>query len=111
MPARLENLTALHLLKACHYWTDTAEGDFELYFVRDKEGREIDFLVVRDGRPFWLVECKSGDTKPSPALLHFGPMLGGPRAFQLVTKPGYDRVYAQTGIRVLDHERFFAGLV
>ena len=111
MPARLKNLTALHLLKACHYWTDTAEGDFELFFVRDKEGREIDFLVVRDGRPFWLVECKFGDTQPSPALLHFGPMLGGPRAFQLVAKPGYDRVYAQTGVRVLDYERFFAGLV
>ena len=111
MPARLENTTALHLLKACHYWTDTAEGDFELFFVRDKEGREVDFLVVRDGRPFWLVECKSDDTQPSPALLHFMPMLDGPRAFQLVARPGYDRVYAQTGLRVLDYERFFAGLV
>ena len=30
---------------------------------------------------------------------------------RLVAKPGYDRVYAQTGVRVLDYERFFAGLV
>ncbi len=110
-PARLENLTALHLLKACHYWTDMAEGEFELFFVRDKEGREVDFLVVRDKRPFWLVECKSADTQPSPALQHFAAKLPGVRAYQLVTKPGYDRVYAQTGLRVLDYERFLAGLV
>jgi hypothetical protein len=58
--------------------------------------------VVRDGRPFWLVECKSGDTQPSPALLQFMPMLGRPRAFQLVAKPGYERAYAQSGVRVLD---------
>ena len=109
--ARLENLTALHLLKACHYWTDTAQGDFELFFVRDKEGREVDFLVVRDGRPFWLVECTSSDTQPSPSLLHFMARLGGARAFQLVSKPGYDRVHAQDGLRVLDYERFLAGLV
>jgi predicted AAA+ superfamily ATPase len=109
--ARLENLTALHLLKACHFWTDTAQGNFDLFFLRDKEGREVDFLVTRDSRPFWLVECKSNDLQPAPALLHFMGMLGGVRAFQLVSKPDYDRAYAATGLRVLDYERFLAGLV
>jgi len=33
---RLENITALHLYKACQYWTDTARGEYELRFVRDK---------------------------------------------------------------------------
>jgi hypothetical protein len=109
--ARLENLTALHLLKACHFWTDTAAGAFDLHFVRDKEQREVDFLVVRDGKPWWLVECKSGSTEPAPALLHFRQRLGGPRCFQLVAKPGHDRVWAAHDLRVLDYERFFAGLV
>ena len=45
---RIENLTALHLLKACHFWTDTGEGFFDLSFVRDKEKREVDFLIVKD---------------------------------------------------------------
>jgi hypothetical protein len=111
MGARLENITALHLLKACHYWTDLAHGEFDLRFVRDKEQREVDFLVLRDGRPWCLVECKSGDVDPSPALAHFQAQLGGVRAYQLVRKPGYDRAYAKTGLRVLDYERFLAGLV
>ena len=27
-------------------WTDTAQGEFDLHFVRDKEQREVDFLAV-----------------------------------------------------------------
>lgn len=109
--ARLENLTALHLLKACHYWTDAALGEFDLRFVRDKEQREVDFLVLRDAKPWLLVECKSNDIDPSPALDHFRRQLGAPRAFQLVTRDGYDRVYSHTNIRVLSYQRFLAGWV
>jgi predicted AAA+ superfamily ATPase len=109
--ARLENLAALHLLKACDYWTDTAQGEFELRFVRDKEGHEVDFILLRDRAPWMLVECKSSELEPSPALRRFRTMLDVPQAFQLVKKKGYDRVYSELGVRVLDYERFFAGLV
>jgi predicted AAA+ superfamily ATPase len=108
---RLENLVALHLIKACHYWTDTAQGEFDLHFVRDKEQREVDFLVVRDGKPWWLVECKSGQTDPAPSLLYFREKLGKPRCFQLVSRPGYDRTYPAHDLRILNHEKFLAGLV
>ena len=109
--ARLENLVALHLLKMCQYFTDTAQGEFDLHFVRDKEGREVDFLVVRDGKPWWLVECKSGQTAPEPELLYFREKLGKPRCFQLVNKPGYDRAFPAHDLRVLHIEKFLAGLV
>jgi uncharacterized protein len=109
--ARLENLTALHLLKACHYWTDVAHGEFELRFVRDKEQREVDFVVVRDGKPWLLVESKSNDIQPAATLVRFRERLAAPHAFQLVRRPGYDRAYPQLDVRVIDHERFLAGLV
>jgi hypothetical protein len=32
-------------------------------------------------------------------------------AVQLVQRPGYDRDYPKLGVRVVDYERFFAGLV
>lgn len=109
--ARLENLAALHLLKACHFWTDTALGEFELRYVRDREKREVDFLILRDGLPWMLVECKSGETEPSPDLERFRRPLGVERSFQLVTRAGYDREYPASGLRVLSYERFFAGWV
>jgi hypothetical protein len=109
--ARLENITALHLLKACDYWTDLAHDQFELRFARDKEQREVDFLVLREKKPWMLVECKSNDIQPSAALLYFQKALRAPAAFQLVTRPGYDRAYPADRLRIVDYERFFAGLV
>ncbi len=82
--ARFENLVAHHLLKACHYWTDTGEGDFQLCYLRDKERHEIDFLILRDGKPWLPVEAKLSDTKPSPNWRRFLPMLGCDRGLQIV---------------------------
>ena len=109
--ARKENLVALHLLKACHYWTDLAQGEFELRFIRTKDGTEVDFLLLRDGQPWMLVECKSGDTSPAPPLVRFARELGTAHHVQLVDHSGHDRVFAETGVRVMAYERFLAGLV
>jgi predicted AAA+ superfamily ATPase len=46
--ARNENFIASHLLKAVHFWTDLGLGSYDLHFLRDKEKREVDFLVSRD---------------------------------------------------------------
>ena len=60
---KLETLVAGHLFKAVHFWEDMGLGDFALHFLRDKEKREVDFLVVRDGEPWFLVEAKSSGSR------------------------------------------------
>jgi len=87
-PARFENLVASHLLKACHYWTDSGEGDFNLQYIRNKEKQEIDFLVVKDGKPWLAVEAKWSDTAPSPNWKKFLPVLGNVVAVQVVAESG-----------------------
>lgn len=111
LPLRKENLTALHLLKACHYWTDVAFGEFSLWFLRTRDGAEVDFLVTRDQRPWMLVECKSGRTTPSPALCRFAEELQPTHCFQLVDNPDHDRFHPATGVRVIGYERMLASLV
>ncbi len=81
--ARFENLIACHLLKACHQWTDAGEGSFELFYLRNKERQEIDFLLVRDGVPWLPVEVKLSATKPSPNWRKFLPALGCPLGVQV----------------------------
>jgi predicted AAA+ superfamily ATPase len=82
--ARAENLAASALLKAVHLWTDRGEGDFGLFFLRDKQQHEVDFVVVRDGQPWFLVEVKrSGSASLSPALERFQRQTGAPHAFQM----------------------------
>lgn len=82
--ARAETMVACHLLKAVEYWSDQGLGNFELRYVRDKQKREVDFLVVRDEQPWFLVEVKQSDTSLSPALFHFQNQIGALHAFQVV---------------------------
>lgn len=109
--ARHENLVALHLLKACHYWTDAAFGFYDLHFLRTKEKKEIDFVVSKNKKPWMLVECKSNSTDVQPTLLKFAEHFQTEHNYQLVRKPGYDRYVRQANVRVLDSELFFSGLV
>src|SRR6185437_1017474 len=55
---RFENFVALHLLKLCEFWTDTGQGTFELFYLRDKEKREVDFLICENRLPWLTVESK-----------------------------------------------------
>lgn len=80
---RFETMTACHLLKAVECWTDLGLGEFELCYLRDKQKREVDFLVVRDRQPWFLVEAKKGREKISPALAHFQKATGARHAFQV----------------------------
>ena len=50
--ARHENLVALHLRKAASYWTDIGLGKYKLYYLRDKDGREVDFLMTKNSSPW-----------------------------------------------------------
>jgi hypothetical protein len=86
---KAETFVACHLLKAVEGWNDMGLGKFELGYLRDKEKREVDFLVVRDGKPWFLVEVKQHDESISPALRYFQQQLAAPFAFQVVLDADY----------------------
>lgn len=90
--ARAETLVACHLLKAVEAWTDLGFGAFELRYLRDKQKREVDFLVVKDQQPWFLVEAKRGETRLSPSLAHFQAQTGAPHAFQAVLELPFEAV-------------------
>ena len=86
---RAETFVACHLLKAVEGWTDLGLGDFELFYLRDKKKREVDFLVVRDGEPWFLVEVKKSDESISPNLSFYQKATGARHAFQVVCDAPY----------------------
>ncbi len=86
---RAETLVACHLLKAVEGWTDLGFGDFELRYLRDKQKREVDFLVVRDRKPWFLVEVKQSATSLSPSLAYFQGQTKAAHAFQVVMNLAY----------------------
>jgi uncharacterized protein len=111
--ARAETFAACHLLKAVEYWTDMGLGHFELRYVRDKQKKEVDFLVVRDNQPWFLVEIKQKETTLSPALLHFQQQTGAKHAFQAVMDLPYADVdcFSYTAPIVVSARTFFSQLV
>lgn len=98
--ARFENLVAMHLFKACNYWTDTGCGAFDLFYLRNRDGQEIDFLIVRDGKPWLPVEVKLADIRPSPHWRRFMPVLGCRRAIQITKEPMW-KLYAEGDAEIL----------
>ena len=68
---RFENLVACQLLKYCHHLEDTEGHRMELRFLRDTDGREVDFVVLQDGVPLFAVECKTGERAASPGIAYF----------------------------------------
>ena len=81
--AKHENFVAMHLLKAVHWWTDCGFGDYGLFFLRDKNQREVDFLVTKNNEPWFMVEVKSSDCHISPNLFYYQKLLKLKHAFQL----------------------------
>ena len=88
--SRVENLVASHLLKAVHFWTDCGFGQYDLWFIRDKEKREVDFLVSKDKKPWFLVEVKlSSKGGISKNLAYFQDKIKAKHAFQVVFDMDY----------------------
>jgi uncharacterized protein len=74
-----------HLKKAIDFWSESGQGEFELYFLRDKQQQEVDFLVTRDNQPWILIEAKTTEQPLSKALSYFADKTKAPFVFQ-VTK-------------------------
>jgi len=82
---RIENFIASHLLKTVHYWTDIGLGEYQLFYIRDKLKREVDFLITKNKSPWFLVEVKTSKNKGiNKNLYHFFKELNVPHAFQVV---------------------------
>lgn len=107
--AAAENMAASHLLKLCHFLKDSHGYKTELNYIRDLEGRETDFIVSADGKPWFAVEIKTSAGKPSKHLLYFSEKMKIPFSFQVVEEKGID--VSDSRVRTISMDKFLSGLV
>lgn len=100
---RFENLVAAQLLKYCHRLEDVEGHRMELRYLRDTTGREVDFVVIQDGKPQFAVECKTGEKEVAPALRYFAERTPIPAWYQVHLG---ERHYQTGAITVLPFARF-----
>lgn len=108
-PVRLENMTASHLLKLCHFLYDVEGYKAELHYLRDRDGHEVDFLITIDKKPWMAIEVKNSDQAISKNLLYFGEKLSIPFKYQLVNTENID--FIQKDVRVISIDKFLGGLI
>jgi predicted AAA+ superfamily ATPase len=66
--ARLENMVATYLFRACLALTDMGYGKYQLFYARTLEKKEIDFVIALDNQPILALEVRTGDAQLSAAL-------------------------------------------
>lgn len=76
--SRFENYLAVQLYTACQYWRDSGFGVYELFYVRDQDRREVDFLITKNLKPVVLIEAKSSPEEFPSSLKHYCRVLGVP---------------------------------
>ncbi len=83
--ARLENFVALSLYKEIMLRNDTKGDDYSLHFLRNKQKKEIDFLICLNKQPIVMIEVKTSDEVPSPHFNAFLPQLtkANPKVMQV----------------------------
>ena len=110
---RAETFVACHLLKAVECWTDLGFGDFDLFYVRDRKKREVDFLVTKDKVPWFLAEVKSASEALSGNLAFFQRATGAKHAFQVVLDADYEDAdcFEKTTPAVVPAKTFLSQLV
>jgi predicted AAA+ superfamily ATPase len=106
---RFENLVALHLLKFCHLQQDREGFDVELYYLRDRTGREVDFLIAAGRKPWFAVEVKVSGASIDPSLRYFRDRLKIPWVYQVVLEGQRD--FIDGGVRCLPAAGFLSALV
>ena len=105
-----------HLAKQClnastNYFNWDAT-EFKRHWIRSplKAIEEVDFCVVRDGKPWMLIECKFQSTTLSRPLKKFADRFPLASAFQLTTR-NVDRVVPGANIRIINTEKFLSMLI
>lgn len=102
--AKFENMVASHLLKYCHFLEDTQGEQMELRFLRDIEKREIDFVILKNKKPLFAVECKTGEKQVSPHIKYFKSRTNIPLFYQVHL--GTKSYEPEAGIKILPFIEF-----
>ncbi len=107
--AKFENLVASHLLKFTNYLFEKDGYKTGLFYLRNVDKKEVDFLITVDNKPWIAVEVKLSETSPAKNLSYFKERLNIPFNFQVVKQDGID--FIKDNIRVISASKFLTGLV
>ena len=90
---KLENLVACSLLKEIHFREDCLGEKWGFYYLKNKDGREIDFFITKQEKPALMIEVKWSDAERSPNFSFFEKYLAGVNKIQIVKDLNREKTY------------------
>ncbi len=85
---RFENYIAVELKALVDSWSDSGHGKFSLNFIRDRDGKETDFLILNDDKPWLMIEAKQSRSEIEHHHSRNREALGGIPFIQVVRQDG-----------------------
>ena len=76
--SRFENLIAVTLLRMAARFNESGLGSYEICYLRDREKRAVDFVLIKNNEPIALIEAKKSDSKMNRAGKYFNNLLKVP---------------------------------
>ena len=58
---RFENYVASEIQTLLHFWMEASGEKHSLFYIRNKEKQETDFLILKENKPWLLIEAKYSD--------------------------------------------------
>lgn len=103
---RFENYIAVELKTRISLWADASGEEYNLFYIRNKQKQETDFLITRNKKPWLLIEAKNSDSRVEKHHLINQEMLGRIPFVQLCREENIcmrsrDRVYRISASRFL----------
>lgn len=105
--SKFENYVALELKTRIELWNIISKDNYELFYLRNREGQEIDFVIVKNSKPFILIETKLNPSKIDSHCKYFSAKFGGIPFLQLVKQKNIVRK-EDKNIFIISASRFFS---
>ena len=106
-------MIALHLLRLVHWARDVEGENLELRYFRTRMGHEVDFLLLRNGKPWMAIEAKLAEQPLDAGLRYLLERVTVPYAFQVHLNGGRERRVVDVGksqVRHVSAARFLANV-
>lgn len=107
---KLENLVACALLKEMHFREDHLGEKWGVYYLRNKDGREIDFLLTKEDKPALMIEVKWNDEERSPNFSLFEKYFTGAKKIQLVKELKKEKTYPD-GVEIRSAKNWLSEMI
>ena len=98
--ARFENWVACQLTALLNFLSESTGEAFELFYIRNKQKQETDFLVLCEKKPWLLIEAKLKDSSIDRHHFENAASLGNIPIVQVCLEPGIAAMQKKNAYRI-----------